>query len=520
MEQSCWIEQLKDPGCYPHPVERIRVIETHISWVILTGPYAYKIKKPVTFSFLDFATLEQRRAYCEEEIRLNTRLAPTVYLGVVPITGTSSHPHMDGAGEPFEFAVKMRQFDSEQELHHLLQRGACDASLMDAIAGKVGHFHLTVAVADFDSPYGTPESVWKPVAECLSEISPTLMTPSLREQYDALKVWCEREWRRLQSEFAGRKLAGWIRECHGDLHFGNMALVEGDICIFDALEFDPRLRWIDVMSEVAFLVMDAIRHKRPDLAYGFLNRYLEITGDYEGIKVLRFYMVYRALVRAKVAGLRLNQLPGEHGDWKDGFNEWEGYVRLAIQLSQSSLVCVMLMHGVSGTGKTTISTHLLRALGAVRIRSDVERRRLVEAGSGERQVEDAYTPAITGTVYTRLCRLAEIIVSAGYPVIIDATFLRRGRRRPFIRLAQEHSIPIRILEITAPEAIRMERIERRLRAGSDASEATVPVMRTQMEQDESFDEEERALVISIDSTDDQSVEAAVGRLARLNPCTK
>ena len=514
MMTSGFIKKLHHPSCYPHPVQSVRVVETHISWILLTGDFAYKIKKPVCFSFLDFSTLEKRRWFCEEEVRLNRRLAPILYLGVIPITGSPADPRMGGDGEPFEYAVKMRQFDPSQEFPLLLKRGELDGDLLGGLAERIAEFHEAVPVAGSETSYGNPDVIWKPVEECFTEISPNNLPSSVMEGYGRLRTWCHQEWRSRQADFLKRKEGGRIRECHGDLHLSNIALHQGVPCIFDALEFEPRLRWIDVMSEVAFLVMDLERHGRIDLAYGMLNRYLEMTGDYEGMTVFRFYEIYRALVRAKVAGIRLNQLSHTQPEWTECFEDWTKYLSLAIRFSEKRALGIMLMHGVSGTGKTTVSSKILQSLGAIRVRSDVERRRIVQARRSGEAFSDAYSPVRTQETYERLARVADGSVSAGFPVIVDATFLRRADRMVFLQLAQTRQVPLIILDVSAPESVRSQRIEQRRREGHDASEATVSVMQSQVEQAEPFSQAELDKVVSIDSTNEDSIQSAIRHLSQ------
>ncbi|MDR4496006.1 MAG: AAA family ATPase, partial [Nitrospirales bacterium] len=484
-------------------------------WVILTGEFAYKIKKPVKLSFLDFSTLENRKSFCEEEVRLNRRLAPTVYLGVVPLCGSPSAPKVGGSGKAFEYAVHMRQFDSSQEFPELLKRGEIDVRLLGNLAERLAGFHGDIAVAGPETFYGSPDVIWKPVAECLEEMPLEWLPADLTESYEDLGRWCHREWVSLQPQFLKRKEDGSIRECHGDLHLRNIAVAEGAVCIFDALEFEPRLRWIDVISEVAFLVMDFEVHGRSDLAYNVLNRYLEKTGDYEGMRIFRFYEVYRALVRAKVTGLRLGQMSRTHPDWAGYFDEWIGYLKLAIRLRQERTAGIVLTHGVSGTGKTTVSSKLLQALCAMRIRSDVERRRIVARPSYGQETPDSYSPSMTQATYDRLAVLTESLVAAGFLTIVDATFLRRTDRQAFAQIASRRQIPFYIVDVTAPESVRSRRIERRREAETDASEATVSVMHKQVEQDEAFGNEEQSAVISIDSTREDSLQSAIQQLSRL-----
>ena len=503
------VEALQNPDCYPHPVSQVMQVETHISWVFLTGEYVYKIKKPVRFAFVDFSTLKKRHWFCEEEIRLNRRLAPQLYLGVVPITGSPSRPHIDGEGTPFEFAVKMNQFLPDHELHKLLRTGEIDESVIGQLARHIAEFHRQLKPAGYTSSYGEPDRIWRAMEECFEEIPFDAFPLPARNYLQDIRNWTQQEWVRLGSVFEQRKLSGHIRECHGDLHSGNIALFKGQICVFDALEFQPRLRWIDVISEVAFLVMDLESKHRSDLAYDFLNRYLEVTGDYAGMTTFRLYEVYRALVRAKVAGLRLAQVEKESLAWGSSHTEMINYVELAHRLTRPFPPVLILMHGVSGTGKTTVSTEVLKALNAIRVRSDVERKRLhdekIAGVVNQATTESLYAPAMTQATYARLLDLSSGMLKAGYPVVVDATFLRASQRKSFIDVAHERQIHFVILDVWAPDEVLAQRIEWRAMQRADASDATIDVMERQKITNEPFTEAERPHVLRIDSTDMQSV---------------
>ena len=506
------ISALQNVQCYPHPVSRVRLVETHISWVLLTGQYVYKIKKPVLFTFVDFSTLKKRRWFCEEEVRLNRRLAPQLYLGVVPITGSPSKPQIDGEGSPIEFAVKMKQFLSDHEFSKLLSAGEIDEQVMRQLADCIGKFHNWIEPAQETSSYGVPDMVWQSMEECFGEIPLDILPFPIQQYLHQIKEWTRQEWHTMRIVLEQRKSSGFIRECHGDLHLGNIALSEGQICVFDALEFEPRLRWIDVISEAAFLVMDLESKDRVDLAYLFLNRYLEVTGDYAGMTVFRLYEVYRALVRAKVAGLRLAQVEKGSLEWENICGEMIEYVELAHRLIRPSPPMLILMHGVSGTGKTTVSTEVMKTLGAIRVRSDVERKR-ISGEKNERAVreeikESLYAPAMTQATYARLLDLANTMLKAGYSTVVDATFLRVAQRQPFIQLAHDRQFSFVILDVWAPEEVLAERIKWRARQGTDASDATIAVMERQRAQEDPLNEAEQAYTIHINSTNSKSIQSA------------
>lgn len=495
------IESLRDPACYDHPVEQLEVIETHISWVLLTGPYAYKIKKPLDLGFLDFSTLDKRRFYCEEELRLNRRLAPDLYLKVVAITGTPASPRLDGPGAPLEYAVKMVQFPQAARLDQLLARGALAPAHIDAVAAELAAFHGRIPVAGPETPFGTPERVYQPIEENFRQIRPRV-TADLHPQLDRLERWSAASFERLRDTLAARKRAGFVRECHGDAHLANMALRDARIAIFDCIEFNENLRWIDVMNELAFFVMDLDDRHRPDYARRALNAYLEHTGDYAGVQLLRFYQVYRALVRAKVAAIRLGQ-PGlsaeEAAQLRD---QYRSYADLAERYTRPLEPVLLITHGLSGSGKTTITQALLEHYDAVRVRSDVERKRLYGLAatqpSGSALGTGLYTAEATAETYRRLAEVARTLLSAGLPVILDAAFLKRAQREAARALAAELGVPFVILDVRAPEQILRARVAARAATGGDASEADLAVLAHQLATAEPLSPEEQTQVLVCD----------------------
>lgn len=469
---------LTDPSCYDHPVRQLRLIETHISWVLLTGEYAYKIKKPVDMGFLDFSTLARRQHACAEEVRLNRRLAAEIYLGVIAITGSPAAPQINGRGEPIEYAVKMRQFLPDATLDRLEERGKLGIGQVDTLAVRLAHFHLAECVrAPITSPWGEPDGIARPVAENFQLLFARLRGTVDIQCLTALKNWSAAEHERLIPLMDKRKRDGWVRECHGDLHLGNLAWVDGQLLIFDCIEFDPALRWIDVISEVAFCFMDLLHRQHNGLAMHFLNAWLEVTGDYEGVTLLRYYAVYRALVRAKVAVLRAEQSDGSNA-------EASSCLHLAESLTGIMPTQLWITYGLSGSGKTTLTQSLLQEQGMIRLRSDVERKRLAGLGALTRSdsgVEKGlYTQHASHRTYEHLAHLAEGLLEAGWPVIIDAACLVRWQRDLFRNLAQRRGIPFRILDIQVDHAILRERISRRAAQGKDASEADLRVLQQQI----------------------------------------
>lgn len=507
-----FIRGLLRPEAFDHAVESLNVLETHISWVILTGSYAYKLKKPVNYGFVDFSTLEQRRFYCEEELRLNRRLAEDLYLTVKPVFGPRDRPSFNGAGEPIEFSVQMRQFPQSCLLTAVLARGELTAELLDRLAEDVGRFQQTAAVATPETPYGTPYAVRAPVVENLRALQALAVTkPFFSDLLDALQRWTEQTFSRLEPVFAARKAAGFVREGHGDMHLGNMVLrkpadeserdclhaakgSEPRILVFDCLEFNPALRWIDVINEIAFVVMDLTDRGRGDLGTRFLNSWLEATGDYAGLKLWSWYYSYRALVRAKVAALRLGQKEVTAAEVERLSHQLKEYLQLGWQATVPRKPALVITCGVSGSGKSYWSRELAAAWGYVRLRSDVERKRLFPDYSHR------YTPQGTETTYRKLLEIARDLLTEGFGVFVDAAFLRRDQRKLFRDLARTLRVPCQLIEFFAPRAILEQRIAARMRQGEDPSEATIDVLSQQLAQCEPVNAEEGWQVISCDTS--------------------
>jgi aminoglycoside phosphotransferase family enzyme/predicted kinase len=522
--QAVLVDRLRDVLREPSgpPVE---VIETHISWVLLTGHEAYKIKKALALGFLDFTALDSRRFYCHEELRLNRRTAPDVYLEVVPITGKVEAPVIAGTGAAIEYAVRMRQFESGQLAASLLATGQIVAQDIDALAPKLAAFHRRCESGSFHSGHGRANTVLQRARDNFSELRRLPAGIADAATLHRLELWTENEFARHLTRFVQRQEEGWVRECHGDLHLGNIARIDGELTLFDCIEFSDDLRWIDVMSDVAFLFMDFLVRGREDYAWRLLNGWLEATGDYLGLALLRFYVVYRAMVRAKIAALQMAQ----GGVTPELQAELSSHLELGRRWSGLPPPALILMHGFSGSGKTAVSQGMLEAIGAIRLRSDVERKRAagLDARSRAGSAPDAglYAPEATEAAYHRLYNLAHAIVLAGLNVIVDATFLRRWQRRLFITWARGQALPHAIVDVGAPEALLRERVRRRAKLGSDASDADLAVLARQLVTSDPLGADERSIVVAYDATRPLSDageritwQALLGQLENGEPC--
>ncbi|MCG6863786.1 MAG: AAA family ATPase [Chromatiaceae bacterium] len=507
------IAGMQDPRAYPHPVDRVEHLETHISHVLLAGDYAYKLKKPLDLGFLDYSTREKRRFCCDEELRLNRRLAPKFYLAVVPIAGSIERPRVGGEGEVIEYAVKMRRFGQDD----LLTRLSISRSLADCIAERLADFHATVPATDDASEYGTHSALIGPMLENFEQIRAHLSDEKMLARLQPLEIWTRARRDALWHVLDRRRREGRIRECHGDMHRGNIALVDGGLVIFDGIEFNPELRWIDTMSELAFLVMDLEEAGEADGARRLLNRYLELSGDYAGLLVLDFYKVYRAMVRAKVTAIRLGQEDVEPGEAARDREDFERYVALAEGYTKGKPKGLIITHGVSGTGKSRLAMELRERLPLIHIRSDLERKRLfglpVQARTGSGIQAGIYTPEAGDRTYRRLQELASLVLDAGYSPFVDATFLKMSRRAPFLGLATQKGCPCIILDLAASSNLLRERVGRRQAKGTDPSEADLRVLEAQLASDEPLAQAERSLAIGVDSNRPPKLEELVRVLA-------
>lgn len=479
------IRSIREHAHFDHLVTGFDLIETHISYILLTGSYAYKFKKPVNLGFLDFSSLEKRKFYCEEEIRLNRRLAPGIYRELITITGDQRDPQIGGPGTVLEYAVKMVQFSAADELERVLLDGRLERRHIDLLATSIAAFHQQIACVDAETRYGSPEIIRHYTMENFAKIRPAVKNEGgYSERLNKLEQWTVAELERLDGVFRERRRLGFVRECHGDLHVGNIALHEGRPLIFDCIEFNPELHWIDTISEIAFLVMDLDAREHGALGWRLFNRYMELTGDYSGLVLLRFYLVYRALVRCKIACIRLDQPDLTRQGGVLELQHEHRYLDLADSYTHPPGALLIITHGLSGSGKTTITQTLLEKLGAVRLRSDIERRRLFgtppSTGAGQKPDQGRYSEAGIRRIYRHLADLTESALGAGFPVIVDATFLHSYQRDMFRHLAVRLGYRFIILDCRAPEAQLRERILERQQHNQDASEADLGVLEQQI----------------------------------------
>lgn len=464
------------------------LIETHISWLLLGRSTAYKLKKPLRLPFLDGTTLAARRRFCQEELRLNRRLAPSLYLDVVEVCDNGQGVTFGGPGTVLDVAVHMRRFPDGALWRDMLVADTLAPHHVDAMAQTLAAFHRTAAVAPAGSTFGSAAAH----AQVVQGLGETVESPALR-------AWMAGQLQTLAPWWAARQREGHVRECHGDLHLGNVLQLEGQATAFDGIEFDPALRWIDVVDDIAFLAMDLLANHRRMLAFRFINGYLSASGDYDALPGLRFAMVCRALVRAQVTTLAERQ-----GVQAVGGGDASAYLALAHALSNASDARLAITHGLPGSGKSFVSQGVLEAAGALCVRSDVERKRLfgleARASSRGRVPGGIYDAATTHRTYARLQQVADTALRAGWPVIVDAAFLRQAERAAFAALAAAMGVPFYVLDCRAPLPLLRQRVQARQAGGADASEADLAVLETLAGADEALSASERAAAIVVDAT--------------------
>jgi uncharacterized protein len=515
---------LLEPSAYAHPTGEVELVTTHISWVLLAGDYAYKIKRPVRYPFIDLTSLERRRFFCEEELRLNRRFTPELYIEVCRVVAAHGVAHMEeGNSEPatrsarhagviLDYAVRMRRFSRAEQLGRLLDERRIEPRELEAFGQGLARMHDGLPVAPANSSWGRPEDVQAHLMRNLLECADAAAVFGSAHGVLALRHPLRARLAAAASWLAARRSNGRIRECHGDLHSGNVARVGGRLIAFDCLEYEPALRWIDTADEIAFLTSDLKARDRPLHAHAFRGGYLTESGDYHACGQLALYEAHRALVRAKIAALSAAQ-NGDAGATEDLRREHKRLVSFAASALASRVPRLLLMSGLSGSGKTWLARQLAVRLAAVHIRSDVERKRRAGlhelAASHSRLGQDLYSPQASAIVYDDLERAAEAVLSGGIPAVVDASFLQRAHRARFAELAARRGAPLHLIRCEAPEPVLRARITERSGERRDSSEGDLGVLAWQVAREQPVCAEEGIHVIRVDTAQSQALELAL-----------
>jgi uncharacterized protein len=500
---------LLDTAAYPHAVADITLIETHMSWVFLTGEYVYKVKKPIHFDFVDFSSLTRRRYFCEEEVRCNRTFAPQLYLGVVPIMSTVEGDLYVGdprspADVVVDYAVHMKAFAGECQADRLLARGELQLDEMRAFGARLAVQHQ--ALPELDIPYSPQQAIF----ENFTTLQDTQLGQRFASELDALHAQAREQVGQFGEYLQTRQRQHYVRECHGDLHLSNLARLDSGITAFDCLEFDQDLRNIDIWCDSGFLFMDCCVRERADLAYAFVDGYLDVSVDYAGLQLLPMFAAYRSVVRAKIAALRYDQVQDEQVMAK-----LQLHLQWPLQQARRPTGRLWITCGLSGSGKSFWAKQLVATLPALRIRSDLQRKSMhgltpldaSDSGVGA----GMYDRDKSINVYKAMAQHAVNLLNQGEDVIIDAACLRRDQRDILYRTANEAGAAASLLYFTATEATLQARIQTRAEQGDDPSEADTSVLAWQMDHFEYPLEEEKAIHLD---TENLSIDRLMALLER------
>ncbi|MBV6622028.1 MAG: AAA family ATPase [Rivularia sp. (in: Bacteria)] len=492
------IEQMMQPGFYPHAVsEPIQLIQTHCSYVVLTGDYVYKLKKPVNLDFLDYSTLEKRQHFCQEELRLNKKAADEIYLEVVAIIFSDNKYQLGGTGEAVEYALKMRQFPQETLFSEMFERGKLEEQHIARLAKVVAQYHQGAATNDYISSFGEVTQVQAAFDENYQQTKKYIGVAQTQQQLNQTKYYTDKFFSDRAQLFKSRIANKSIRECHGDLHLRNICLWHSQVMLFDCIEFNEAFRYVDVIYDVAFVIMDLEARNRKDLSNIFLNNYIEQTGDYEGVQLLPLYASRQAYVRAKVTSFLLDDPDVPQIAKQQATSTAASYYRQAWEYTKPTQGQLMLMSGLSGSGKSTTARYLAQKIGAVHLRSDAVRKHLAGIPLLQRGGDELYTAQMTQKTYSRLMELGIMLARLGFSVILDAKYDKQQFRGKVIEKANQNQIPLKIVYCTAPLSVLQQRIVKR---NDDVADSTADLLPSQMKAAEPFTDKEKLYLKILDTT--------------------
>jgi len=461
-----YVQALLDSGAYPDRPAVVELLQTQMSFIFLAGGYAYKTKKPVNLGYLDYTTLEKREHFCRQELELNRRLCPAAYLDVLPITESPGGIQLGGTGKVIEYAVKMKQLPRGRMMDLLLTRDLVTPAMLEQVAGLMADFHGRAATNPAISAYGSLDGVRTNTDENFDQTIKYVGTVIREKSHRLIKEYTDKFLLSHSSLLNSRVSGGKIRDCHGDLHAAHVCFAD-NIYIYDCIEFNDRFRYCDTASEIAFLAMDIDRYGRADLSNSFVQAYVGASGDSELEALLNFYKCYRAYVRGKVACFKYDD---PYLKDKDSIlREAQLYFDLAYRYAFPR-PALIIVTGLIGTGKTTVSRAIGRGLGCTVLSSDVIRKDLAGIPPAEQHYDSfaagLYSPQSTQKTYSALLRRAGEQLGQGNTVVLDASFRKRSDRQVARNLALEYGSAFLAMECVAPDEIIRQRLEKRSRAGS------------------------------------------------------
>ena len=468
-ELPALVQSLLTSEAYPHRPSEIELVQTHMSFIFLTGDYVYKVKKAVDLGFLDYTTLERRKYFCHQEVILNRRLCPDIYLDVVAITRENGKFFIEGHGEAIEYAVKMRQLPQQRMMDNLLKANQVTKEMIAAVAQRVAEFHQKAETNEEISNFGNLSIVVTNTEENFTQTEKYIGVSIPREKYDAIKSYTQEFIKNNVSLFGQRMKKGKIRDCHGDLHTAHVCFTNG-MCIFDCIEFNDRFRYGDVASESAFLAMDLDYHGRPDLSQHFVATYQKISGDREMGKLINFYKCYRAYVRGKVESFKMDDPHIPEEEKEETLNRAIKYFDLAYSYIEGKNLTLFITTGLIGSGKTALAQALSHTMALAVISSDDVRKRLANIPRQEHRFEEfdsgIYSSAFSRRTYDEMFHQAKQILKAGQSVIIDASFRKANERKRAMKLAQEMGANFKAIECVCDEETIKERLSHRFERNS------------------------------------------------------
>lgn len=494
------IEWMSEPEFYPHAVHSpIKALQTHISYIFLTGDYAYKLKKPVDLGFLDFSTLEKREYYCQQELALNQPIAPDIYLEVLPITQQQEALELNGKGETVEYALKMRQFPQSALLSEMEKQGHLTESLLAQLGKRVARFHQNTKTNDYIRQFGEPEAIKEAIDNNYKQTEQYIGVTQTQQQFAETKTFTDRFCQESYSLLKQRVQNHLIRECHGDLHLKNICLWQDKIQLFDRIEFNEPFRFVDVMYDVAFTVMDLDFRGCTELGNIFLNSYLEYTGDWTGVPVLPLYLTRQAYVRAKVNSIMLDDSHISQEEKQQAREQAIEYYHLAWQYTQPQQGRFWMMSGLSGSGKTTVAREIAKQYNGIHLRSDAVRKHLAGIDVEETGSEEIYSGEMNEKTYEKLLEIGVLLASQGWSVILDGKYDKQPLREAVIKEAQAYGLPLQIVHCEAPMAVLRDRLAKRK---GDISDASASLLAQQQANADPFLETEQSYLLTIDTTQD------------------
>ncbi|MBI2353993.1 MAG: AAA family ATPase [Deltaproteobacteria bacterium] len=497
------LKSLLKPEAYPEPTHYVEMLQTHVSWIFLTDSHAYKVKKAVDFGFLNFSTIDRRRFYCNEEVRLNRRLCPDIYEGVVELRETPGGAAFFGDGPIIDFAVRMKRMPAERMLDRMVKSNEISVADMREVARVIAAFHQAAPTSPAISEYGHLDRIMFNWLENLEQMIPFEDTTLPAGERERIREWVSSFAEENAELFSRRVDEGFIRECDGDIHLENICMLADRVCIFDCIEFNERFRCCDTAADVAFLLMDLDYHGRHDLAGEVIAAYLAASGDSGMTALIDFYKIYRAVVRGKVESFRLNDHGIERHERERAAERATRYFRLARGYIERRGLrpTLFITCGVMGCGKSTLAEQLCFELGIAGFSSDAVRKRLAGLQPGT-PVPEAYAAGLydrrtSDAVYAELIRLAEAELASGRSVLLDASFMRRADRSRCATLAERCSAAFVILRVTCGDAENRRRLTERSASGRSVSDGRVELLDQQRQAFEPPGEEEGLLITLI-----------------------